>query len=103
MTSCDLQANQPFRILAHGVIECVAGVHFLLEVVGELLGHFRIVTGELLVAVFGVDVFCDRDRRLLGVEDKRSLSLGGESRAGCNGAVSSNRNPQPSSGVPAGC
>ena len=75
-----LQANQPFRILAHCVIECVAGVHFLLEVVGELLGHFRIVTGELLVAVFGVDVFCNRDRRLLGVEDKRSLSLGGESR-----------------------
>ena len=36
--------------------------------------------GELLVAVFGVDVFCNRDRRLLGVEDKRSLSLGGESR-----------------------
>ena len=75
-----LQANQPFRILAHCVIECVAGVHFLLEVVGELLGHFRIVTGELLVAVFGVDVFCDRDRRLLGVEDKRGLSDRGESR-----------------------
>ena len=56
------------------------GVHFLLEVVGELLGHFRIVTGELLVAVFGVNVFCDRDRRLLGVEDKRSLSFSGESR-----------------------
>ena len=75
-----LQANQPFRILGHRIVECVAGVHFLLEVVGELLGHFRIVTGELLVAVFGVDVFCDRDRRLLGVEDKRSLSFGGESR-----------------------
>ena len=79
-TSYLLQADQPFRILGHGVIESVAGVNFLLEVVGELLGHFRIVTGELLVAVFGVDVFCDRDRRLLGVEDKRSLSLGGESR-----------------------
>ena len=56
------------------------GPFFLLEVVGELLGNFRIVTGELLVAVFGVDVFCNRDRRLLGVEDKRSLSFGGESR-----------------------
>ena len=78
MTS--LQTNQPFRILRHGVVECVAGVNFLLEVVGELLGHFRIVTGELLVAVFGVDVFCNRDRRLLGVEDKRGLSFGGESR-----------------------
>ena len=53
---------------------------FLLEVVSELSSHFRIVTGELLVAVFGVDVFCNRDRRLLGVEDKRSLSFGGESR-----------------------
>ena len=79
-TSYLLQANQPFRILGHGIVERVAGVHFLLEVVGELLGHFRIVTGELLVAVFGVDVFCNRDRRLLGVEDKRSLSFGGESR-----------------------
>ena len=80
MTSCGLQANQPFGILGHGVIECVAGVNFLLEVVGELLGHFRIVTGELLVAVFGVDVFCNRNRRLLGVENKGSLSFGGESR-----------------------
>ena len=79
-TSYLLQADQPFRILGHGVIESVAGVNFLLEVVGELLGHFRIVTGELLVAVFGVDVFCNRNSRLLGVEDKRSLSLGGESR-----------------------
>ena len=79
-TSYLLQADQPFGILAHSVIESVAGVHFLLEVVGELLGHFRIATGELLVAVFGVDVFCNRDRRLLGVEDKRSLSFGGESR-----------------------
>ena len=79
-TSYLLQADQPFRILRHGVIECVACVHFLLEVVGELLGHFRIVTGELLVAVLGVDVFCNRDRRLLGVEDKRGLAFGGESR-----------------------
>ena len=79
-TSYLLQTDQPFSILGHGVIECIACIDFLLEVVGELLGHFRIVTGELLVAVFGVDVFCDRDRRLLGVEDKRSLSFGGESR-----------------------
>ena len=78
MTS--LQADQPFRILAHRVIECVTSINFLLEVVGQLLGNFRVVTGELLVAVFGVDVFCNRDRRLLGVEDKRSLSFGGESR-----------------------
>ena len=55
------------------------GPFFLLKVVGELLGHFRIVTGELLVAVLGVDVFCNRNRRLLGVEDKRSPSFGGES------------------------
>ena len=34
----------------------------------------------ITVAVLGVDVFCNRDRRLLGVEDKRSLSFGGESR-----------------------
>ena len=75
-----LQADQPFRILGHRVIEGITCVDFLLEVVGQLLGNFRIVTGELLVAVFGVDVFCDRNRRLLGVEDKRSLSFGGESR-----------------------
>ena len=75
-----LQADQPFRILGHGVVECIAGVDFLLEVVGKLLRHFRIVTGELLVAVFGVDVFCDRNRRLLGVENKGSLAFGGESR-----------------------
>ena len=75
-----LQADQAFGILGHGVVECIAGVNFLLEVVGELLRHFRIVTGELLVAVFGIDVFCNRNRRLLGVEDKRGLSFGGESR-----------------------
>ena len=75
-----LQADQPFRILGHGIIEGIACIDFLLEVVGELLGHFRIATGELLVAVFGVDVFRDRDCRLLGVEDKRSLAFGGESR-----------------------
>ena len=75
-----LQADQPFSVLGHRFVECEAGVHFLLEVVGELLGNFRIVTGKLLVAVFGVDVFCDRNRRLLGVENKGSLAFGGESR-----------------------
>ena len=75
MTSCGLQADQTFGILAHRVIECEASVHFLLEVVGELLGNFRIATGELLEAVFGVDVFSYRSRRLLGVENKGSLYL----------------------------
>ena len=79
-TSYLLQANQPFSVLGHRFVECVAGVHFLLEVVGELLGNFRVVTGELLVAVFGVDVFCNRNRRLLGVENKGSLAFGSESR-----------------------
>ena len=77
-----LEADQAFSVLGHRVIEGITCVHFLLEVVGQLLGNFRVVTGELLEAVFGVDVFCNRDRRLLGVEDKRSLSFGGESRIG---------------------
>ena len=68
------------RVLAHSFVVCEAGIHFLLEVVGECLGDFRIGAGEGLEAVFGVDVFCNRDRRLLGVEDKRGLSFGGESR-----------------------
>ena len=41
-----LQANQPFSVLGHRIVECEAGIDFLLEVVGELLGHFRVVTEQ---------------------------------------------------------
>ena len=68
------------RVLAHGFVVSEACIHFLLEVVGECLGDFRIGAGEGLEAVFSVDVFCNRDSRLLTVEDKRSLSFGSEGR-----------------------
>src|SRR5574344_2958883 len=59
----------------HFLVEGEAGVHFLLELVGEFLRDFRLGARKGLVAVLGVDVFRYRNRGLLAVQRERSLAL----------------------------
>ena len=65
-----LQADQPFRILGHGVIECVACIDFPLEVVGVFVAE---ADGCFVGLILGRELFLEFGRNVHGFEKGESL------------------------------